>query len=132
MPRTAQAGARHTVNDIFSRPVFARLRRLCLALPEVSETSSWGHPNFRANRRTFCTFEMVKGRPSIAFRLKPALRARARRMLAGFVTPYGRGQWVSVWLDGRVNWKIVTALVEHSYREIAGERLIRQLRSRRT
>ena len=35
-----------------TRPVFARLRRLCLALPETYEAASWGHPHFaRAQRR---------------------------------------------------------------------------------
>jgi hypothetical protein len=37
----------------FDRPIVAKLRRLCLALPETSERASWGHPNFRAGKRTF-------------------------------------------------------------------------------
>ena len=52
-----------------SRPIVGKLRALCLAYPETSETSSWGHPNFRAGKRTFATFEVVKGRASIAFRV---------------------------------------------------------------
>ena len=36
-----------------SRPVVTKLRALCLAFPETSEVSFWGHPNFRAGRRTF-------------------------------------------------------------------------------
>jgi len=31
----------------------ARLRSLCLSLPETSETASWGHPNFKAGKKTF-------------------------------------------------------------------------------
>lgn len=38
----------------FERPVFARARALCLAFPETAETVSWGHPNFRAGKKTFC------------------------------------------------------------------------------
>ena len=30
-----------------------RLRALCLARPETSETSSWGHPNSTAGKKTF-------------------------------------------------------------------------------
>jgi hypothetical protein len=53
----------------FTRPVFARLRRLCLALPQTSETVAWGHPNFRVGTKIFCTFEVVSERPSITFRV---------------------------------------------------------------
>ena len=47
------------------------LRALCLSLPETNETASFGHPNFKAGRKTFVAFERVKGRASIAFRLEP-------------------------------------------------------------
>ena len=56
----------------FDRPIVRRLRKLCLTLPETSEMASWGHPNFRAGKRTFVAFEVFKGTPSIAFRLNPA------------------------------------------------------------
>jgi len=70
----------------FIRPVFARLRRLCLALPETREAESWGHPNFRAGKKTFCTFEMLNERPSIAFRLSPSDANRTLRR-RGFFAP---------------------------------------------
>jgi predicted DNA-binding protein (MmcQ/YjbR family) len=102
---------------------------LCLALPESSEVSSWGHPNFRAGRRTFAAFEWIKGRPSIAFRLHGPdvdLLLRRRRF---FVTPYGQGQWVSVWADGPLNWRLVERLVQRSYRVVALKRMIAALQS---
>ena len=34
-----------------------KLRGLCLSLPETSEVGSWGHPNFRAGKKTFAVFE---------------------------------------------------------------------------
>jgi predicted DNA-binding protein (MmcQ/YjbR family) len=110
------------VNAIFERPVFARARRLCLALPETSEAASWGHPNFRAGRKTFCTFELIKNRPSIAFRLPPADVTRALRRKGFFATPYGRDRWVSHWVDDTVDWKVIAALVEKSYRCVASKR----------
>jgi predicted DNA-binding protein (MmcQ/YjbR family) len=104
--------------------VFARTRRLCLAFPETTETSSWGHPSFRAARKTFCTFEIVTGRPSIAFRLAPLDGAAALRRKHFFATPYGRGLWFSVWVDVAVDWKLIGSLVEQSYRVVAGKRLL--------
>lgn len=105
------------------RPVFVRARRLCLAFPETTEKTSWGHPNFRAGRKTFCAFEIFGGRPSIAFRLSRADATRAIRSHRFFVTPYGRGQWASMWVDGNVNWKTVEAMLERSYRVVATKRL---------
>lgn len=74
-------------------PLLGKLRKLCLALPETSEVSSWGHPNFKAGKRVFVAYEWLKGSvPTIAFRLDPA---RVRRLTGekGFVpTPFGRGQ----------------------------------------
>jgi predicted DNA-binding protein (MmcQ/YjbR family) len=115
------------VTNAFDRPVFTRARRMCLALPETSETSSWDHPNFRVGRKTFCTFEMVNGRPSIAFRLAPADCAAAVQRRHFFGTPYGRGLWVSAWVDGAINWKLIGSLVERSYRLVAGKRLVKAL-----
>jgi predicted DNA-binding protein (MmcQ/YjbR family) len=107
-------------------PALEKLRRLCLSLPETSEKSSWGHPNFIAGKRTFVTYEVIDGRPSIAFRLP----ADASRMLTRgqfFATPYGRGQWVSVWVDGAVDWILVTDLVHRSYRIVALKRMLSAL-----
>ena len=108
----------------FERPAFARLRRRCLRFPETTETSSWGHPNFRAGRKTYCAFEIVGGRPSIAFRLPPDEIDRALRRKHFFATPYGRGVWASVWIDGPVKWKLIESLAERSYRSVAGKRLL--------
>ena len=102
----------------------AKLRAMCLAFPEASETSSWGHPNFRAGKRTFTTFERVDGRPSIAFRLDPDDVERLLRRKQSFSTPYGRGQWVSVWADTGLDWRMVGDLLERSYRVVALQRMI--------
>jgi len=79
--------------------VLQRLRDLCLSLPETSEVVLWGHPNFRAGKRTFATFERIDGRPSIAFRLNTTDVGLLLCRKQSFVTPYGRGQWVNVWAE---------------------------------
>ena len=112
---------------IFDRPVFVRARRMCLALPETSERTSWGHPNFRAGRKVFCAFEIVKGRPSIAFRLTASDRKAVERKTMAFATPYGRGLWVSVWIDDAIDWRLIARLIEQSYRAVAIKRLVNTL-----
>jgi predicted DNA-binding protein (MmcQ/YjbR family) len=105
----------------------ARLRSICLALPETNETASWGHPNFKAGRKTFVAFERVKGRASIAFRLAPNEVERLLQHKQFFATPYGRGLWASVWADGRIDWRAVEGLVERSYRLVALKRMLTAL-----
>lgn len=91
--------------------VLRELRTMCLALPDTTERLSWGHPNFRTGKKTFVTFEQVKGRPSIAFRLDAA----EVKGVEFFETPYGRGKWVSVWVDEGFDKRLVRGLVKRSY-----------------
>jgi predicted DNA-binding protein (MmcQ/YjbR family) len=104
-----------------------RVRKQCLSLPETREAASWGHPNFRAGKRTFVTFEWIAGRPSIAFRLDPTDVDFLLRKKGFFVTPYGQGRWVSVWADGKLQQRLVSHLVERSYRLVASKRMIAAL-----
>jgi predicted DNA-binding protein (MmcQ/YjbR family) len=112
------------------RGVLQRLRALCLSFPETSERSSWGHPNFRAGRKTFAAFESVKGRPSIAFRLDRAAVDRLLRRKLFFATPYGRGLWISVWADVPLDWDGVADLLQRSYRTVALKRMVAALEAR--
>jgi predicted DNA-binding protein (MmcQ/YjbR family) len=107
--------------------VLGRVRKECLSLPESSEAASWGHPNFRAGKKTFAAFETVKGRPSIAFRLNPADIDLLLRRKGFFATPYGQGRWVSVWADAPLDWKLVKHLLRQSYRTVALKRMIEAL-----
>jgi len=105
-----------------------KLRKLCLSLPETSETDSWGHPNFRAGKRTFAAFEPIKGRSSIAIRVgadSADLLLLQRKQL--FSTPYGKGQWVSTWADDDLDWDFLQELVERSYRLVALKRMLAAL-----
>ena len=104
--------------------VLQNLRALCLQFPETSESSSWGHPNFRAGKRTFTTFEIVSGRPSIAFRMYHTGVHLLLRRKQFFATPYGRGQWVSMWADTALGWDFITDLLRHSYCLVALKRMI--------
>jgi len=109
--------------------VLQRVRKLCLSLPESSEASSWGHPNFRAGKRTFATFEWIKGRPSIALRLSPTDVDLLLGRKGFFVTPYGQGQWVSCWADTSLDWDLVERLLHQSYRVVALKRMVAALES---
>jgi predicted DNA-binding protein (MmcQ/YjbR family) len=111
-------------------PLLQRIRAFCLALPEVKETASWGHPNFRAGKRTFVTFERIDDQDTVALRLHPfevddLLKQR------GFVrTPYGQGKWVSLVVSSRPKWVMIESLLLQSYRLVALKRMIGALGER--
>ena len=111
--------------------VLEELRTLCLALPETAERGSFGHPNFVAGKKTFVTFEQFKGRPSIAFRLDLGDIEQLSGNPLFFATPYGRGLWLSLWIDTKFDWNVVKELVERSYRLVALKRMLIALDERR-
>ena len=57
-------------------------------------------------------------------------RDRLLRRKAFFVTPYGRGLWVSMWADEAIDWKLVADLLQRSYRAVALKRMIAALDTR--
>ena len=107
--------------------LIGRLRELCLALPETTETNSWNHPNFRAGKRTFVTFERIGGQSSFAFRLPETNVAALLEGKEFFAPPYGRGQWVSLRAEGTISWSVVEELVVRAYRTVALRRMITAL-----
>ena len=117
-------------------PYLARLRRICLALPEASEKESHGHPNFYT-KKVFAVFGgVVKGdhdsdRWAQSVLVLPDLLTREaalsdeRFFVPGYYGPYG---WIG--LDFRaaeVDWDEVAELVTESYRNTAAVRLTRPL-----
>jgi predicted DNA-binding protein (MmcQ/YjbR family) len=105
----------------------AQLRKICLALPETAETSAFGHPNFKANKKTFVTYENFKGKDSIAFRIDPLQFDAMLLDPRFFATPYGRGQWLSLPADAAIDWAFIKDLVLGSYRLVANKRMLSSL-----
>jgi hypothetical protein len=106
------------------------LRRICLALPEVSEVEAWGDPTFRVRNKIFATHKIGDGRSS--FWCKAPAGAQQILVSAAperiFVPPYvGHRGWIGVRLDVGVDWAEVADLVESSYRLTAPRRLLARL-----
>lgn len=104
----------------------ARLRRICLALPEAQERETWETPTFRVREKIFCM--ALNGPPAIWVK---APRGSQELLIEAaparfFRPPYlGHKGWVGVKLTGRPDWPEVTALVRRSYSLIAPRALIR-------
>jgi hypothetical protein len=112
------------------RPL-ARLRKLCLALPEAHEVEAWGEPTFRVRNKLFAMYASAEshhggGRPAVWCKAAEGnqglmVRAAPQRF---FVPPYvGPSGWVGVWLDGVANWGELGELLKDAYRLVAPRRL---------
>ena len=111
-------------------PVLARLRELCLRLPEAVEAGGVGNPSFKVRDKIFAMQHGHEGRPSVWFKGDDGVQ----ELLVGsapdrfFRPPYvGHHGWVGEWLDGDVDWDELADLVEESYRRTAPKRLVARL-----
>ena len=113
----------------------ARLRKVCLALPEAHEVEAWGAPTFRVRNKLFAMYATADnhhgaGRPAVWCKAAPGnqglmVRANPDRF---FVPPYvGPNGWIGIRLDRSPDWKEVGELMRDSYRLVAPKRLIKVL-----
>lgn len=101
------------------------LRRLCLALSEVTERLSHGESAwFIRGTRMFATYADHHHDDRVAFwcAAPPGIQdqlvtAHPQRY---FVPPYvGHRGWIGVWLDVPVDWEEIAGLVADAHREVA-------------
>lgn len=121
--------ARYRPND----PFLAALREICLSFPQAQEKISHGSPNFYT-RKVFAVFGgSVKGDHSSTVWAQSVLVLPDRDERAAlldderFFDPayLGPAGWIGLnFRIGTVDWDEVTELVDASYRNTAGMRLI--------
>ena len=104
----------------------ARLRRICLALPEAEEIETWDTPTFRIRGKIFALVGTRGEVPSVWLKAPPGsqelLVAAAPERF--FRPPYlGHKGWIGVVLAGRVDWEEMTALVRRSFGLVAPQRV---------
>lgn len=118
-----------------SRDPLARLRELCLALPEAHEVIAWGEPTFRVKNKLFAMYagphnHHGAGRPGVWVKAEDG----AQEVLVAadperyFRPPYvGTSGWVGVRLDRGVDWIEVRELLGTGWRLVAPPKLLREL-----
>ena len=109
------------------------VRRLCLALPEVTERPSHGAPTFFVQgKRSFVTLHddhHGDGRLAIWCAAPEGLQGMLVEASPDvyFVPPYvGHRGWLGVRLDGRLPADELAGLVEDAYACVASRRLLEQ------
>jgi len=111
--------------------VLARLRALCVALPEVTEKLSHGEPTWFV-RRTFVMFADRHHDDRVAFwcAAPPGVQEELIETDPArfFRPPYvGHRGWLGVYLDVPVDWAEVAEVVQDAYRVVAPAKLVAQL-----
>ncbi len=115
----------------------AKVRKLCLALPEVSERPSHGSPAFFIRgKKTLCMFVDDHHSDGILGIWVPAFPGVQQELVDTepdrfFRPPYvGPSGWVGVRLDRDVDWDEVDAILHDAYRKVGPKTLVKLLDAR--
>lgn len=107
--------------DARGKRYLEKFRKIALALPEMVETESFGHPWFRAggaNGKAVSIFGFEDGHWTLTFKASKTDQGIFLEDPRFFKTPYvGQHGWVSLKLDNaKPNWEEVAELLKMSYR----------------
>ena len=112
--------------------VLARLRRICLALPETSERPSHGAPTFFVRGKRPFVMVLDNHHQDGRFAIWCAAPDGMQQTLVEadperfFVPPYvGHRGWLGVRLDRRLDWDELAGIAEDAYAEVAPASLLR-------
>jgi hypothetical protein len=113
------------------KKVLAKLRDVCLALPETSERLSHGAPTFFVREKRSFLMVLTNHHGDGRFASWCAAPEGMQAMLVEadperfFVPPYvGHRGWLGVRLDRGLDWNEVAGVAEDAYAEVAPARLV--------
>jgi hypothetical protein len=111
--------------------VLAKLREICLALPETSERPSHGAPTFFIREKRSFLMVLTNHHGDGRFAIWCAAPEGMQKMLVDadgkrfFVPPYvGHRGWLGVRLDRGIHWDELAGIVEDAYAEVAPAKLV--------
>ena len=111
--------------------VLAKLREICLALPETSERLSHGAPTFFVREKRAFLMVLTNHHGDGRFAIWCAAPDGMQRMLVEgdperfFVPPYvGHRGWLGVRLDRGIHWDELAGIAEDAYADVAPAKLV--------
>jgi hypothetical protein len=111
--------------------VLAKLREICLALPETSERLSHGAPTFFVREKRSFLMVLTNHHGDGRFAIWCAAPDGMQKMLVEadperfFVPPYvGHRGWLGVRLDRGLHWDELTGIAEDAYADVAPAKLV--------
>ena len=120
-------GDKHRQKSAAETRVLVHLRKVCTALPGVTETvDGFGHATFRVGTKTLAMLGESEGLPSLGLKTDLQTQSELIKREDFYPTPYvGQHGWVST--DGSerdIDWEVVKMVVEATYRRVAPKRLL--------
>jgi predicted DNA-binding protein (MmcQ/YjbR family) len=112
--------------------ILRRLRKGCMALPDATETVSFGHPTFQVNGKTFAVLEEYKGELSICVKVGTNVQGVFLADARFYRTPYtGKHGWISLKVYAApLDWHEIYDLLKGSH-ELVNAKNLRAAASRR-
>ena len=117
--------------------VLAKLREICLALPETSERLSHGAPTFFVRAKRAFLMVLTNHHGDGRFAIWCAAPDGMQKMLVEadperfFVPPYvGHRGWLGVRLDRGIHWDELAGIAEDAYADVAPAKLVEVARLR--
>lgn len=110
--------------------LYSGVQKICQALPEVSEGTTFGKPNFRAGKKSFVDFGRLRdGRIYLSFKAELDFGdiLVAESPLIKHARYVGQHGWLVLDLTDEVNWDEVESLILGSYRLAALKRMLKAL-----
>ena len=112
------------------RAHLAKVRKICLSLPEATEVEAWGAPTFRVGK-LFAMYASPTsghsgGRPavwiySVVMEQDFVIRSRPDKYFKpAYVGAYG---WIGAWLDGSPPWDEIEELLRDAWRRRAPKKV---------
>ena len=127
-PRTASDPADRLTPGPAAQVQLAKVRKFCLALPDVTEQASHGAPTFFFKKKVFVYFLDNHHNDGRLALWCPAPDG-AQAMLVDnnpdhyFVPPYvGYRGWIGVRLDRDAAWSEIAAVIESAHQSLLGKR----------
>jgi hypothetical protein len=121
--------------EAMDQGVLARIREICLGLPETSERLSHGAPTFFVRGKRAFVMVLSDHHGDGRFAVWCAAPDGMQKLFVDadperfFVPPYvGYRGWLGVRLDRRLDWDELAGIVEDAYAEIAPPQLVEAAR----
>ena len=110
-------------------PILAKIKEICLSLPDTKLTMTWGSPHFRVKEKIFCGCGEEKGFYSIGFKLEKPHAAKVLKDPRFRIAPYvGKHGWVQMDANKVKDWGEVRRYIEESYELIAPTKSLAKLK----
>jgi len=113
-----------------SQAVLKPFRKLCLKLPESSETNQFGHPVWKAGKKTFAMARHDGRDLTLCFWVgverQGLLTTDPRYRIPQYI---GHNGWIALDTGTHCDWEEVAALILQSYRHFALRRMLLELPS---